>query len=357
LDQQKVVARFLAAQDRLVLQASDLSLETIATMVERGSIDLQPAYQRRERWEVERQSALIESFILNVPVPPIYLSEDDFGHYSVIDGKQRITAITNFLKKRMKLTGLESFGLLEGASFQELPDEIKNALSIRPYVRVVTLLKQSDPELQYEVFTRLNKGGESLNPQEIRNVAFRGRLNDLIYRLAENKFLRTQLKITNDRANAYRAMADAEYVLRFLALSEVWDDFSGSLSRSMDQFMLRYRNATSDQMTDFRKTFSRAISYCERIWGHRAFKRPVDGGWREQMIAGMYDAQMISTTLLSDRKLETLVNNRVSVIRATVKLLDTDAQFEESVRRATNTPSRIRYRVITLKDLLDRLAR
>src|SRR5439155_7531545 len=113
--------RFSTAQDRLVLQASDLSLETIATMVDKGAIDVEPAYQRRERWDPEQQSSLIESFLLNVPVPPIYLAEDDFGTYSVIDGKQRITAIRSFMRDELVLTRPETFTDISGARFRDLP--------------------------------------------------------------------------------------------------------------------------------------------------------------------------------------------------------------------------------------------
>src|SRR5687768_14253623 len=101
-----ITKRFTEAQDRLVLQAADLSLETISNMVERKAIDVAPKFQRRERWSVQKQSALIESFLLNVPVPPVYLMEDDYGTYSVIDGKQRIMAINSFISGRLQLTSL-----------------------------------------------------------------------------------------------------------------------------------------------------------------------------------------------------------------------------------------------------------
>lgn len=176
-----IIERFESAQDRLVLQSSDLSLETLAAMVDSSAIDIRPHYQRRDRWSPEKQSALIESFLLNIPVPPLYLAEDDFGTYSVIDGKQRLTAVRSFMRDEVALVDLETFSQLDGAKFSDLPRELANALQIRPYLRVVTLLKQSDPDLKYEVFQRLNTGGEKLNAQEIRNVAFHGSLNDLIY--------------------------------------------------------------------------------------------------------------------------------------------------------------------------------
>ncbi len=106
---EEIVRKFLTSQNSLVIQSSDLSLESISKMVDDNAIDIQPKYQRRERWTKEKQSALIESFLLNIPVPPIYLAEDEYGKYSVIDGKQRITAINKFIKHNQKLDNLERF--------------------------------------------------------------------------------------------------------------------------------------------------------------------------------------------------------------------------------------------------------
>lgn len=221
-----VLRRFEKAQDALVLQASDLSLETVASMVESTAIDVRPQFQRRERWDGSKQSALIESFLLNIPVPPVYLAEDDFGRYSVIDGKQRLTAIHDFMRGRLNLTMLERFNELNGYSFQQLPPSLQNALLVRPYIRAVTLLRQSDPATKYEVFHRLNSGGEPLNAQEIRNVIYRGPFNDLLVGLSEQPFLRKQLKIRDTRSPAYRAMTDVEYVLRYFTLRATWEQFS-----------------------------------------------------------------------------------------------------------------------------------
>src|SRR5688500_8438633 len=106
-------------------------------MVDSQIIDLSPQYQRRERWEVERQSELIESFLLYVPVPPIYLAEEEYGIYSIIDGKQRITAVSDFLNNAYALRGLEQFSELNGARFRDLPKTLQSALRIRPYLRVI----------------------------------------------------------------------------------------------------------------------------------------------------------------------------------------------------------------------------
>lgn len=351
----EIIKRFETAQDRLVLQAADLSLETLASMVDGDAIDLRPVYQRRERWRPPKQSALIESFLLNVPVPPIYLSEEDFGVYSVIDGKQRLTSIRAFMRNQLALTGLREIAALDGYRFRDLPAALANALQVRPYLRVVTLLRQSDPELKYEVFTRLNTGGEPLNAQEVRNVVFRGPLNDLIYQLSNNAFLRAQLKILNDRSPAYRNMVDAEFVLRFLTLLESWDSFSGELAQSMDDFMRMHQHAGPAVLADYQHAFESAARRSLELWASRAFQRPVGNGWRDQALAGMYDAQMVSVARLTDAEVRKVVAHKPEVIAATRRLFE-DAAFEDAVRVGTNTPSRVRYRIERMTDALRAIA-
>jgi hypothetical protein len=337
----------------LVLASSDLSLGTLADMVESEAIDIRPHYQRRDRWSVDKRSALIESFLLNIPVPPIYFAEEEFGTYSVIDGKQRLTAIRDFMREDLALTNLEAFTQLEGLTFSQLPSDLANALRIRPYLRVVTLLKQSDPKLKYDVFQRLNTGGERLNAQEIRNVAFHGSFNDLIYgELATAAFLRQQLKIKDERSPAYRKMQDAEYVLRFLTLLESWKSFSGDLSRSMDDFMERHQSAEDEALRRFKRAFLRALDWCERLWGKRAFNRPAGLGWRDQTLAGMFDAQMVAVSLLSDQRLKTVEDEQGEPERLTRTLFD-DSAFDTAVRQGTNTPARVRYRIEQLTAALD----
>lgn len=349
---QLIVRRFEGAQDRSVLQASDLSLETVASMVDSGAIDIQPQYQRRARWSPKKRSALIESFLLNIPVPPVYLAEDDYGVYSVIDGKQRLGAVRGFMRDDYALVQLDDFEALNGRRFTALPPELRNALSIRPYIRAITLLRQSDEDVKYEVFQRLNTGGEPLNAQEIRNSAFRGPLNDLLYALAEAPFLRKQLKIKSESSPPYRNMLDAEFVLRFLTLADNWASFSGDFKASMDAFMATHQYLGGPDVVALGGTFKRALQWCERLWGEHAFHRPEGSGWRDQALAGMYDAQMVAVSERSDAHLERLDGARVL---SETRRLFADPVFDKAVREATNTPQRIKYRVSVLGSLLDSL--
>lgn len=339
----ELISDFREAQAKLVVQTADLPLGTLADMVHGGAIDLQPGFQRRERWSSDKQSALIESFLLNVPVPPVYLAEEADGTYTAIDGKQRLRAITDFLRDQLVLRRLEGMQSANGVIFSKLPEEIKNSLRLRPYLRVVTLLKQTDPSLKYEVFLRLNRGGESLNAQEIRNVAFRGPLNNLVYELSQNGFLRNRLKIENEKSSAYKEMLDAEFVLRFLTLIDHLDDFSGSLVREMDAFMRLNQFEEPNGLAGMRASFEGAMDRVSTIWGEHAFHRPEGDGWRDQALAGLFDAQMLASVILTQPQYNRAVERREQVIQATRELFN-DEDFDKSVRTGTNTPNRIRYR-------------
>jgi hypothetical protein len=240
--------------------------------------------------------------------------------------------------------------LLNGLKYSQLPTEIRNPLGMKS-LRTTTLLRQSDPNLKHEVFLRLNTGGEILNAQEIRNVAYRGPMNDLIYRLAENTFLRRQLKVTPPSSPAYRQMVDAEFVLRFLTLERGWYNFSGDLRAAFDEFMQTNRFPTNDALDSYRSSFNSTISTAEAIWGPRAFKRP----GRDQVLAGLYDSQMVALSQIALAHRQNLVRQRADVRRATDALFN-DEGFDEAVRLGTNTPARLRTRVTMMMRTLQQFA-
>lgn len=348
-DEVSLIAQYTRAQEASVLEVADQGLATLASMVSSGAIDVAPTFQRRDRWDAARQSTLIESFLINVPVPPIYLAEDaaSIGSYAVIDGKQRLTAVAAFFSDTLMLRGLEALSDLNGLRFSDLPQNIQSALGMKS-MRVTTLLRQSDAGIKHEVFLRLNTGGEVLNAQEIRNVAYRGELNDAVYKLAENHFLRKQFKALPPNSPAYKNMTDAEFVLRFFALEGSWKTFSGGLRETMDQFMLENRFMESESVDEKSRVFRECIEAAEAIWGSEAFKRP----GRDQALAGVFDAQMLALASLSSTDRSNAVKKSDAVQRALALKFDQDQTFDESVRRATNTPERLRYRVRTVIEAL-----
>lgn len=344
----KIVERFGKSQNSLVLQQSDLSLQSISDMVDDKAIDVSPKYQRRERWDVDKESGLIESFLLNIPVPPIYLAEDEYGTYSVIDGKQRVTAINKFLNNKLKLHNLDKFKELEGYTFESLPIPLMNALKIRPYLRVVTLLRQSDSDLKHEVFLRLNKAGVALNSQEIRNVAFRGEFNDLLFDLSANEYLCSQIKSTKE-SKVYKEMIDVQFVLRFFTVRETWNNFPGNMDNAMDFFMATNFRCNKDKLANFKLIFENAIEFCSQIWGVDGFMRP--GGSR-RVLQGFFDIQMVCSTFLSDDERLNAIRNKNIVKEALINNLNEDTIFDDSLTQFTSNASNVKYRIEKFTEIL-----
>jgi hypothetical protein len=345
-DQGDPVDFWAKKQRELVLSVVDYNLSSLAELVTNRTIDLSPGYQRRFRWDQKRQSRLIESFLMNVPVPSIYLNEDDYGEYSVIDGKQRITAISDFLGGRLELRGLDVFSELNAKTFLDLPSRLQKVLQTRPTLRAVIILRQSDDDVKFNVFQRLNTGGVRLNAQEIRNSTWPGALNSLILDLSESPGFHRLLGIKNKKKSAiFQEMRDAEFVLRFLAFRNTWPTFLGGMKRAMDRFMKENRSPADIEIEGSRVEFNRAVAAVDAAFGEHAFRRwvPEKKSWRRQVLASLFDAQMFACV---GRTADSLRPHRARIVEK-MQALFSDQQFRKTIDAATNTPSlfveRIKY--------------
>jgi len=334
-------------QRELVTSVVDYNLGTLSQLVLDGTIDLAPKYQRRFRWDKARQSKLIESFLMNVPVPPIFLNEDQYGQYSVIDGKQRLMAITEFFKGKLELTDLSVFSDINQQNFDTLPPKLQSVIKTRPVLRAIIILRQSDEDVKFEVFQRLNTGGVRLNPQEIRNSAYPGPLNDLILELSENKQFHRLLGVKNKhRSTIYQEMRDAEFVLRYFTFRDTWRDFKGSMKRLMDRYMSENQYMSKNQIDELKRDFLNTVQVVERGFGEFAFRRylPDKLQWRGQVLASLYDAEMFASRGLNPEQVE----NKKADITAAISLLFQNENFINAISAATNNIGNFRTRVTTV---------
>lgn len=141
-DVDSINEKYLKGEVRIVTEQARYPLNQIKAMFETESYDKHPEFQRRHRWSDEKKSRLIESFIMNVPVPPIFLYEKDYSLYEVMDGLQRITAIVDFYENRYALSSLEEWPELNGMTYSQLPLQIKRGID-RRYISSVILLKET----------------------------------------------------------------------------------------------------------------------------------------------------------------------------------------------------------------------
>lgn len=277
-----------------------------------NNYELEPEYQRRITWNKQKRSKLIESLIMNIPIPPIYLYEKDYNQYEIMDGLQRVTAIIDFYNDKYSLSGLEEWSELNGLKYSKLPRVIREGID-RRQISVVTLLKETayDDEhanmIKRLVFERLNTGGVKLNNQEIRNALYDGKGNELCKKLSCNPTFRKlwnmpdlsdlDKKIDFDDADSendyifnkneykklmknslYKRMGDIEIVLRFFSMRQI-KRFVGGLAGFFD-INIRVLNSYSDeQIKKLEDLFNDTIHKADYLFGDHAFKMFKDKEW------------------------------------------------------------------------------
>ena len=190
-------------------EKKDFPLSTLREMVDDGDIIPNPEYQRDYVYTDKQASKLVESVLMGIPIPTIYLCVEEDNTYSVIDGQQRITSLIRYLKNEYALNGLQELNELNGKYYKDLPKDIQKKLKSSS-LSTISLLKQST-NLKYEIFARLNQGAVKLNPQELRNCIYRGTFNKMLDDIAAtNPHLRILFHDDNNR-KSYQ-----ERILRFL---------------------------------------------------------------------------------------------------------------------------------------------
>lgn len=342
-------------QRELVTSTIDYNLESLTQLITNRIVDLAPKYQRRFRWDDIRKSKLIESFLMNVPIPPIFLNEDDFGKYSIIDGKQRLSAISEFVTGNLTLKGLNVFSDLNGKNLFDLPVEFQNSVKIRATIRAIIILRQSDKDIKYEVFQRLNTGGVKLNAQEIRNSAFPGSLNDKIIQLSESNNFHKMLGVkSKTKSKIYQEMKDAELVLRFFAMKDTWKDYAGGLKRILDSYMDYNKDMKTPKITILEKQFIETLNAVQIVFGNDgAFRRwmPDNEKWKQQVSAPLFDAQMFACYKKDNQLLN---KNKAKILRDFKKLFTHDDAFLESIESSTGTPNRFLYRINKVDEIINK---
>ena len=223
----------------------DLAVRQLTDMLAERMIDIAPAYQRHFKWNVERQSELIESLMLGIPIPSLFMATNKDSTWEVIDGLQRLTTVMNFVgtdaqivannpnAKKLRLTGLQKMDSLNGMTFEELPRSIQVMFMTRP-IRVTVLNDRSDFSVRYDLFERLNTGGITLHPQEIRNCIFIGEFNDFVKKCAQSKAFNASIKLPPD---AERSGSVEELALKFFAYYEQSEKFVHSVEGFLNEYM------------------------------------------------------------------------------------------------------------------------
>lgn len=365
LPSESITDKYAKSQLRVVRETKDFTLDYLQQALQGDSyiINVAPEYQRRQRWSVTKRSLLVESFLMNIPVPPVFLFERDYNAYEVIDGRQRLDTLREFFANNFSLNGLRYWKELNHKRYNQLPAVIQRGLQRRSLAAVVLLAEtrrpsEDDFDVRRVLFDRLNTGGEKLNPQELRNALYPGPFNSLLIQIARSDDFTRVWGIpprTPDEDTAvperlaknplYRTMADCELVLRVFAIRDaLLTGGKGSLRTLLDRSMRKHSAESIESMHALRGVYARALHENRETFGVDVFRLPSSG----RLSRPLYDALMVAVTL--DAELRPSINSEA--VRERLKTaLGNYSAYDVLVGRG-NTMDAIRQRVKLAGEIL-----
>ena len=335
----------------LVIYSRDWTIQTIVDQIESGNIDLNPSFQRRNVWENNKRSKLIESLIVGYPVPEVVLAEipGKKKQYVVIDGKQRLLAIHGFLKPdlefwtgKSELKGLTIRKDLEGAKFDGFDDDDKRLLN-NADLRCTILSGYQTTSVLYDVFYRLNTGSVPLSMQELRNSINKGEFSKFITNKTNNFIPLHKIMSLSGPDKRFK---DIEIILKFLSLNYTVTKYSGNLKCFLDEFT-SHGNSTwctnKEKIIEACELFDRACSLLINVFeSPKTVGRkwsPSKEDWESRFNRSLFEVLVqYSYELLKDDKND-ILNDREGKDKflSAVKKSFNNPYFSASVSASTKT--------------------
>jgi hypothetical protein len=355
---------------RVIHQNNNFFIPQIKQLIDgREIINIRPEYQRRLRWSNTQKSLLIESLLLNIPVPPIFLYESDLARYEVMDGQQRLNAIREFMNNEFRLTGLSQLHPLNGKTYSKIPPVIKKGLDRSSLAAIVLLFETDQPvhdqkKVRRYVFERLNTGGRKLNHQEVRNAVYGGPFNDLIVSLTRDETFTSVWEIPEytstdeteyyenpqrQRNTLYRTMGDCQIVVRFFAFLEP-KYIRGSVRSILDSCMMRHLRDSSAEIERSEERYLGCLKLAYEIFDGEPFRILARTSKKYRLSVGLYDAVMVALDRQSGRK-GALLRKREKIQIAVTRALSEASTYELIVGRA-NTSNAIQEKIAKMEEII-----
>ncbi|MGW1927828.1 DUF262 domain-containing protein [Streptomyces sp. NPDC001919] len=345
--------------NRIEVQPRNTTISLLLQRLQRGALDLAPDFQRRAGiWSETNQSRLIESILLRIALPTIYAAENEDESWAVIDGVQRLTAITRFVDptaidaEPLRLSHLEYLAEYDGCTFADLPGRLQTR--ILETELVILLIRRGTPEAaKFNIFARINTSGLPLSRQELRHALIPGQARDLLAELAaSDQFLAaTARSVSPDR------MAEREMCLRFLAFkltppeqytTQNFDDF-------LRTAMHRINKLSEHEVDQLRESFGYAMAASVIAFGADAFRKQFKNRPRRFPVnKALFEVQAVTLSNLSPDEIVALSPQR-DVVSARFKELMDDPEFYDSISSGTGSAATVAYRFQSLKDLFQKV--
>lgn len=335
--------------EQIRVNTKPFSLRNILDMIAEGDIELAPDFQRNQVWKLPQKSRLIESILLQIPLPAFYFAEDSDGMMRVVDGLQRLSTVRDFVRGGpnggFALKGLEYLDI-DGKRFDELPPAWRRRINNTQIV--VHVIDPTTPTgIKYDIFKRINTGGSPLSSQEIRHCMSKERSRKFLKRCTNM----TEFdQATDGRLRRHPRMNDREMALRFcafelLGLAEYRDTY-----QAMDPFLDAATSSLDDPrkvddaaLEDLHGKFTRSMRNCREVFGDHAFRKwPYSSEKRLSPInRPLFDSWSVA---LADYTLSDLRRRQADIVAHTRRLMTNDARYVESISTSTGDPRKVTYR-------------
>lgn len=322
----------------------DFSVSTLVGMMDKGEMTI-PEFQRRYVWSDRQASRLVESLIIQCPIPIFYLNQEKDETFSVIDGNQRLNSLKRFLEDAFTLAGLTSYPELSGLKYSQLDKRFQRHISNR-VLRCTVILKETHPQVKFDVFERLNSGAVALTRQELRHGLYYGSL------LKRASSVAKELKLENRFGGRKdKRMKAEELVIRYWALSQGIGAYEKPLASFISNYAETNRNPTNDDLEELSKEIRVANSRAVELFGAHCFSFSKDGASRFN--AAVFDAQMVPCSKLTSAKFQTLKGKR-DAIQEAYEELQNNSEYARSVTLATSDKAALQGRIHKVSALLKR---
>lgn len=314
-----------------------------------GEIDLAPDFQRHSGiWNEVDKSRLIESLLLRIPIPVFYVAADEDEHWAVVDGVQRISTIADYVSGKFPLKQLEYRDELNGLRFADLPRSMQRRID-ETQLTVNVIEPGTPPEVMFNIFRRINTGGEPLRAQEIRHALNPGPVREMLKELAES----SEFREATGGISSLR-MADRECVLRFLAFLPSWEEYpTDSLDGYLNNAMKKLNSLSPYDRQVLRTVFRQSMRDARRLLGDTAFRKRYRGVDRRYPInKPLFEAWSVALARRSEKEVDRLVARRDHLGECFMDLLEHDAEFAKAISSSTGTRWSVRKRFGTIQELL-----
>lgn len=350
----------------VVVNSTDWTTETLVLQINKGNIELNPIFQRRDAWTIQRKSAFIESLVLGLPVPQIVLAErrDARGRYIVIDGKQRLLSLRQFVAsaeddvfESYALRGLSVRADLNDVTYDILASEGRWRREMSAFenqtIRTIVIKNWQDERILYQIFLRLNTGSVPLSPQELRQALHPG---PFVKYVDETSAQSPALRFILGNSGPDFRMRDAEVLVRYYAFRYFSYRYSGNLKKFLDDACESLNVSWAINEEDIRQKyedFEEAVFLVSEIFKEDAFRKWKDGRFEKLFNRAIFD---IMTFYLSLPEVSNRVEGREQAIRqAFIHLSRTDPAFVDSLETTTKSIGATRIRFERWSEALGRV--